>query len=64
MSALAGLAAVLLAVSPTAVAEQPSFELLGKAAPDECFAGIGQPYPAGPPCAQGQAKVNQAYVWA
>ncbi|KIR65276.1 hypothetical protein TK50_07390 [Micromonospora haikouensis] len=38
-------------------------ELLGKALPDECFAGIGQPYPAGPPCAQGQAKVNQAYVW-
>lgn len=43
----------------------PTFqhELLAKAAPDECFAGIGLPYPAGPPCEQGQAKVNQAYVW-
>ncbi|WBB81452.1 hypothetical protein O7606_08865 [Micromonospora sp. WMMD882] len=38
-------------------------ELLAKAVPDECFAGVGQPYPAGPPCEQGQAKVNQAYVW-
>ncbi|MFV2020892.1 hypothetical protein [Micromonospora sp. LOL_023] len=43
----------------------PAFdhELLAKATPDECFVGIGLPYPAGPPCAQGQAKVNQAYVW-
>ena len=24
---------------------------------------VGQPYPAGPPCATGKAKVNQAYVW-
>ena len=37
--------------------------LLAKAKPDECFAGIGLPYPAGPPCATGQPKVNQAYVW-
>ncbi|MDT4990882.1 MAG: hypothetical protein QOH97_774 [Actinoplanes sp.] len=37
--------------------------LLAKAAPDECFNGIGQPYPVGPPCAEGQPKVNQAYVW-
>jgi hypothetical protein len=48
------------AVSP---AEGYTFELLGKAVPDECFAGIGNPYPSRPPCAQGQAKVNQAYVW-
>jgi hypothetical protein len=43
----------------------PAFhhELLAKAPPDECFNGIGLPYPAGPPCAQGQPKVNQAYVW-
>ncbi|SCE72775.1 hypothetical protein GA0070563_101620 [Micromonospora carbonacea] len=43
----------------------PTFrhQLLAKATPDECFAGVGVPYPAGPPCAQGQAKVNQAYVW-
>ncbi|MGA5301498.1 hypothetical protein ACPCHT_16330 [Nucisporomicrobium flavum] len=63
MTALAGLAAVLLAVSPTTVAQADTFELLGKAAADECFAGIGQPYPAGPPCAEGKPKVNQAYVW-
>ncbi|GIG73112.1 hypothetical protein Pfl04_15160 [Planosporangium flavigriseum] len=37
--------------------------LLAKAKPDECFAGIGVSYPPGPPCATGQAKVNQAYVW-
>lgn len=68
MSALAGLAAALVlgagaAVTPVQAADTYTFRLLGKAAPDECFAGIGQPYPAGPPCAQGQAKVNQAYVW-
>ncbi len=39
------------------------FDLLAKAKPDECFDGIGKPYPAGPPCASGKAKVNQAYVW-
>jgi len=38
-------------------------QLLSKAQPDECFNGIGQPYPSGPPCATGQPKVNQAYVW-
>ncbi|PRY28408.1 hypothetical protein [Pseudosporangium ferrugineum] len=68
MSALAGLAAAAVlaagsAVAPVRAADTYTFELLGKAAPDECFAGIGRPYPAGPPCAQGQAKVNQAYVW-
>ncbi|WBB77650.1 hypothetical protein O7606_15340 [Micromonospora sp. WMMD882] len=41
----------------------PNPQVLAKAAPDECFAGIGQPYPEGPPCASGQAKVNQAYLW-
>jgi hypothetical protein len=40
-----------------------SYQLLAKAQPDECFNGIGNPYPAGPPCAEGQPKVNQAYVW-
>ncbi|MEV6597412.1 hypothetical protein AB0M36_11180 [Actinoplanes sp. NPDC051346] len=69
MNALAGLAAALVlgagaAVAPApAVADTYAYQLLGKAAPDECFAGIGQPYPPGPPCAQGQAKVNQSYVW-
>ena len=48
---------------PAPAADTYSSRLLGKAVPDECFAGIGQPYPAGPPCAQGQAKVNQSYVW-
>ncbi|HUZ01941.1 MAG TPA: hypothetical protein VMU89_16460 [Thermomicrobiaceae bacterium] len=37
--------------------------LLAKAQPDECFNGVGNVYPPGPPCAQGQPKVNQAYVW-
>ena len=41
--------------------------LLAKAQPDECFAGIGLPYPAFLPdgsCPTGsQKKVNQAYVW-
>jgi hypothetical protein len=40
-----------------------SFTRLAKAQPDECFNGIGQVYPAGPPCTTGKAKVNQAYVW-
>lgn len=42
---------------------QNKWEMLAKAQPDECFNGIGNPYPSGPPCDQGQAKVNQAYVW-
>lgn len=37
--------------------------LLAKAPADECFVDIGVDYPAGPPCATGQPKVNQAYVW-
>lgn len=42
--------------------------LLAKAKPDECYAGIGNPYPAGPDaagnCPEGsQPKVNQSYVW-
>ncbi|WP_432843333.1 hypothetical protein [Dactylosporangium sp. CA-092794] len=38
-------------------------QLLAQAAPDECFAGVGQPYPSGPPCGTGTPKVNQSYVW-
>jgi hypothetical protein len=41
-------------------------QLLARAAPDECFAGIGQPYPAinqDGTCSQGQPKTNEAYVW-
>ncbi len=40
-----------------------NWELLAKAPPDACYDGIGNPYPPGPPCATGQLKVNQAYVW-
>jgi len=56
-------ALLILSASPAQAADSYSFELLAKAQPDECFNGIGQSYPAGPPCAEGQAKVNQAYVW-
>jgi len=38
-------------------------DLLAKAQPDECFVGIGQPRPDGPPCEQGVPKVNEAYIW-
>ncbi len=39
-------------------------ELLAKAAPDECYNGIGAPYTGTvPDCPDGQPKVNQAYVW-
>ncbi|MEV6597411.1 hypothetical protein AB0M36_11175 [Actinoplanes sp. NPDC051346] len=60
-------AALLLLTAPAGAAaadgDTYTFKLLAKAAPDECFNGIGNPYPPGPPCAQGQAKVSQAYVW-
>jgi hypothetical protein len=44
---------------------QPIFakKVVAKAQPDECYNGIGNPYPPGPPCSEGQPKVNQAYVW-
>ena len=39
-------------------------DLLAKAAPDECFNGIGMPYTGTVPiCEYGMPKVNQAYVW-
>lgn len=40
--------------------------LLAKTAPDECFDGIGEPYPALNPdgtCTAGIPKRNQSYVW-
>ena len=38
--------------------------VLAKAEPDECYAGIGVDYPAGPPCPEGSVeKTNQGYVW-
>lgn len=54
---------LLTAAPASAAVADYEITLLGKAAPDECFAGIGKPYPPGPPCARGQAKVNQGYVW-
>jgi len=51
------------ASAESADADSYTATLLAKAKPDECFNGIGLPYPVGPPCAEGQAKVNQAYVW-
>ncbi|AGL21058.1 hypothetical protein [Actinoplanes sp. N902-109] len=62
----AALLAVGAAVSPAAAANTKltyKFNLLAKAKPDECFNGVGNPYPAGPPCKTGKPKVNQAYVW-
>ncbi|MEV6345536.1 hypothetical protein [Actinoplanes sp. NPDC051851] len=63
------LAATVLVLATTAVpasaapADEYTYQLLGKAAADECFAGIGVPYPSRPPCTEGQPKVNQSYVW-
>jgi hypothetical protein len=57
---------VVASAAPASAAtttETYDYKLLAKAKVDECFNGIGVPYPAGPPCAEGQAKVNQAYVW-
>ncbi|MEV4725124.1 hypothetical protein [Micromonospora humida] len=53
----------LLATPASADTRPESIRLLAKAAADECFAGIGIDYPPGPPCAEGQPKVNQSYVW-
>jgi len=36
---------------------------VAKAEPDECYNGIGKPYPPGPPCSEGIPKVNQTYLW-
>ena len=56
--------AVVVAVAgalPTPAAASPTpqyrFTKRAKAKPDECFNGIGQAYPAGPPCKSGHAKV-------
>jgi hypothetical protein len=70
VAATAWLAAATPGVTATAAAAASpanhshfTHQLLAKAQPDECFAGLGVPYPPGPPCAQGQPKVDQAYVW-
>jgi hypothetical protein len=57
-------ASAMAARDTTRAAKLPyRFTRLAKAKPDECFSGLRQPYPAGPPCKTGQPKVNQAYVW-
>lgn len=65
-AAFACVAAVLASCAGTALG-QPilDIELLAKAQPDECYAGIGVPYPPGAPeCPEGGVpKVNEAYVW-
>lgn len=38
-------------------------EVLATSDQDECFNGVGVPYPAGPPCGEGQPKLNQAYLF-
>ncbi|GLY00751.1 hypothetical protein Acsp01_11300 [Actinoplanes sp. NBRC 101535] len=70
MKLMALAAGVVLAVASAAApayaqSAEPGYDmkLLAKAKADECFNGVGVVYPAGPPCAEGQAKVNQAYVW-
>jgi len=43
-----------------------SVNIAQKAQPDECFVAIGSThnlFPATMPCAEGQPKVNQGYVW-
>ncbi|MEV6343805.1 hypothetical protein [Actinoplanes sp. NPDC051851] len=68
MKILAIAAGVVLAVASSAAPAHAAdteykITLLAKAKADECFNGVGVVYPVGPPCAEGQAKVNQAYVW-
>ncbi len=59
---------MVLIVAMTAVAHsaEPGITRLGKAPPEEFFAGIGKPYyllGQQPPGTPGKPKVNQAYVW-
>jgi hypothetical protein len=48
---------------PALTSPNYTIELLAKAKPDECFAGIGASYPEGPPCRHGRPKTNEAYIW-
>ena len=48
---------------PALTSPNYTIKLLAKATPDECFAGIGEPYPEGPPCWRGRPKTNEAYIW-
>jgi hypothetical protein len=65
---LAGAQAVGIPPQNTPGASSMKIQMLHKAAPDECFAGIGSPnniFPAtASECANGSTpKVNQGYVW-
>jgi hypothetical protein len=47
-----------------ALAWVESIDILARAEPDECYAGLGVPYPNGPSCPWGsKEKRNQGYVW-
>ncbi len=56
---------VLVAMSAQPVAAEEVWEVLGKAAPDECFYYIGadNQYPLDSTCDNGTLKRNEAYVW-
>ena len=64
LAAFATLTLLPVLATPASAETRPeTVRLLAKAAADECFAGVGVDYPPGPPCAAGQPKVNQSYVW-
>jgi hypothetical protein len=64
-SRFAACAAVALLSQASRAQPTLNVELLAKAQPDECYAGIGQPYPQGAPnCPEGSTpKVSGSYVW-
>jgi hypothetical protein len=62
------IAQLFFALNSRPPATKPAFknQLLARAAPDECFDGIGNPYPPinqDGTCPQGQPKRNEAYIW-
>src|SRR5689334_18792149 len=64
LAALIGAGFVGGASSAPARSASLTYTLINKAPVDECFAGIGVPYPAGPPCPAGSTpKANGAYLW-
>lgn len=50
---------------PLAPASQDELvvQLLAKAPVDQCFDGLGRPYPGGAPCQEGRPRINEAYLW-
>ena len=62
------IAQLFFALNSSPPAAKPAFKnkLLARAKPDECFDGIGNPYPPisqDGTCSQGQPKTNEAYIW-